>query len=315
MKRNLILIGAFALLLIVYLLTRSSEQVVSTDRPFIQCDSAKVTSIKVENKDGKIELAKQGEDWTVVGATEYPANKRSVGDAVSKLGQMKKLSMITEKSDRYAEFEVDDETATRVSVTQQGKTTVFLLGKAGSSMQTSFARLQGSKEVWEIGGNYAGTLKKKPTEWRDKTITDLNMADIKKVTLQYPKNVISLALVDSVWKVDAGKAQFDGDKSLVERLTRMISKISTVEFADTLAPDAFNNPELHLVVELSSGDPIDFKLIPKDAEGSQYFLRKAGARTDFVIYKATYTALAKKADDFKKKEDEPASASAKKPRV
>lgn len=308
MKRTGLLVLVLLVLLGIYFLTKTSENVVSADRPFIQCDSAKVTEIKVESKDGIAVLTKRGEEWVVSSGMEYPANKKNVGDALSKLGQMKKLTQITDKADRYAEFEVDDATAAKVSVTQQGKTVIFLLGKSGSTMQTSFARLQGSKEVWEIGGNYAGVLKRRPSDWRDKTITDFNMSDIRKVSLVYPKETLTVSLEDTTWKVNTGKTEFVSDKSFVERLTRMISKISTVEFADTLPPDAFNNPDLHLVAELSTGDPVDFKLIPKDAEASQYYLRKAGARTDFVIYKATFTALAKKAEDFKAKPEETATA-------
>ena len=67
-----------------------------------------------------------------------------------------------------------DSGATRVTIGEGNKSSTFLLGKAGPTMQTSYARLATSKEVWEIAGNHTGTFKKKSKDWRDKTITSFD---------------------------------------------------------------------------------------------------------------------------------------------
>jgi hypothetical protein len=222
---------------------------------------------------------------------------------------MKKLSMITERAERYPDFQVTDSGATRVTIGQGGKTESFVLGKAGPTMQTSYARQGSSKEVWEIAGNHTGTFKRKSKDWRDKTITDVDMNTINKVIIEYPQQTLSLTLADSVWTVDTGKEKFTGGRELVERLTRMISKISAVDFADTLSREAFDHPEARIVATLTTGEVIEFKLIPKDAEANQYFLRKEGAAADFVVYKSTANALMKKPEDFRAKSEDDAARS------
>ncbi len=303
-NRNILLLGTLVVLIGIYWFMQKSKPVVETDRPFVSADSAKVDLVRIESPDETVELVKEGEKWWMNKPVRYPAAEKNVQMAVQKLKEMKKLAMITEKADRYSDFQVSDSGATRVTIGQGGKTTTFLVGKSGPSMQTTYARLANSKEVWEIAGNHAGTFKKKAKEWRDKTITDLDMNAITKVVIEYPQQTVTAALVDTTWKITAGNQQFEADKSLVERLTRMISKISAVDFADTLGANAFDKPEAHIVATLNSGETVDLRLIPKGAAANQYFLRKDGASSDFVIYKSTASALMKKADDFKAKPEE-----------
>jgi hypothetical protein len=227
-----------------------------------------------------------------------------VQTAIQKQQEMKNLSMVTERPDRYADFQVADSGATIVTIGQGGKNTSFLLGKPGPTLQTSYARQVASKEVWEIAGNHSGTFNRKAKEWRDMKITTVDMNAIQSVVLEYPSQSVRLSLADSVWKVDTGKEQFEASKDLAERLTRMISKFSAVDFADTLAPEAFDKPEAHIIATLNTGETIDLKLIPKDEAKSQYYVRKQGASSDFVIYKSTADALMKKPEDFKQKDDQ-----------
>ena len=161
--------------------------------------------------------------------------------------------------------------------------------------------MEGSNEIWEIAGSHASTFKRKAKDWRDKTITELNQADIRKITLKYPDQTVSLVLEDTTWKISAGALKFDGEKGLVDRLTGLLSRMSGVDFADTLAPNAFDKPDLDLTAEMADGTTVDLKLIPKDEKAEQYFLRKAGASADFVIYKSTANVLMKKGEDFRSK--------------
>lgn len=310
-NRNVVLVIALVVLIGIYWFMKKSEPVVEADRPFVRADSAKVDLIRIEMPDETVELKKEDNTWWVTQPMRYPAAEKTVQSAIQKLNEMKRLSLITERPDRFADFQVTDSGATRVTIGQGSKTTTFVLGKAGPTMQTSYARMASSKEVWEIAGNHIGTFKRKSKDWRDKTITNVEMSAINKVVIEYPKQTINVTLVDTVWHVDAGKEQFDASKELVERLTRMIAKISAVDFADTLSKDAFNSAEAHIVANLTTGEIIDLRLIPKDKEGNQYFLRKDGAPADYVIYKSTASALMKKPEDFKAKAESTTAKSGK----
>jgi hypothetical protein len=312
MKRSITLILALAVLLGIYWLVQSRRPVVSAARPFVEYDSAAVNLMRVETATDTIELRKEGDLWNLVVPLKFPAAQNTVQQAISRLRDMEKLTLITKNTDRHSEFQVNDTLGVKVTIGQGNKRTVFYVGRTGPTGQTTYARMANANDVWEIGGNQATTFKRKAKDWRDKTITEFNGGDFRKITLHYPDQTLTLALEDTVWKVDAGREQFDGERDLVERLTNLLSRMSGVDFADTLAANAFDQPVFQLEAEFASGQTLDLKLIAKDAEATQYYLRKAGATADYVIYKSTANALMKKAEDFKSKagdeEDLPAKA-------
>ncbi|RPH95437.1 DUF4340 domain-containing protein [candidate division KSB1 bacterium] len=316
MKRSLVLLVVLVVLLGIYWLVQSKRPIVSAARPFVECDSAKVDFLRIQTAADTVEMRKEGEQWTVTYPLKYPAAQKTVTAAVGKFREMEKLTLITKNTSRHGEFQVDDALGVKVTVGQGKKTTTIYIGRSGPTGQTSYARADGTNDVWEIGGSQSATFKRKVKDWRDKTITELNQADFRKIVLEYPDHKITLTLNDSLWDVDAGKEKFVGTKDLVGRLTGMLSRMSGVDFADTLAPNAFNASVFHLQAELNDGQSVDLRLIPKDPEGNQFFLRKAGAQADYVIYKSTAGALMKKAEDFREKPetaspDSPAKAKAK----
>jgi hypothetical protein len=300
MKRSVLLIIVLIVLLGIYWIVQSHKPVVKANRPFVEVDSAKVTSLILKTADDSVEMAKQGEEWMLTQPVQYPAAAKTIASTLGQFRTMTRLSMITENPDRFREFQVDDSAGVKVTVGGGKKNVTFYLGKM-SSAGNSYARLDGSNEIWEIAGNAASMFKRKARDWRDKTITEIPAADFRKITLIYPDQTIILTQVDSVWKVTDNRGQFPAAKGTVERITGLLSRLSTVEFADTLSPAAFDKPELHLQAELADGETLDLKLIPKDAEATQYYVRKDGAKADFVVYKATANVLMKKSDDFKEK--------------
>jgi hypothetical protein len=315
MKRPLLLLAVLLVLLGVYWLVQSGKPVVEADRPFMAVDSAKVNKLDVVASGESVQLVKQGDNWMMTQPVNYPAASKTVEAAVGKLKDMKKLALVTEKKDRFSEFQVDDSAGTKVTVGDGAKTYTMYVGKM-SPTGNSYARMDGSDQVWEVGGGNSGMFKRKAKDWRDKTITELSTADMKKFTLVYPGQTITVEKQDTLWNVTDGKSSFVAQKSTMDRLTNMLSRMQTVDFADTLPPTAFDSPALDLKVELTTGEPVELKLIPKGEDATQYYVRKTGASADFVIYKATADVLMKKLDDFKeqpaKKPVEPAKGKAKK---
>ena len=131
MKRSLILIVVLVVLLGLYWLVQSKRPVVSADRPFVKCDSAAVSLLRVEAAPDTVELMKEGDNWILVRPLRYPAATRTVASAVGRFKQMQKLSMVTDRVERASEFQVDDVSGTKVTVGQGGKRQTFYLGKAG----------------------------------------------------------------------------------------------------------------------------------------------------------------------------------------
>ena len=80
--------------------------------------------------------------WKLAQPVPYPAASKTVDAAVGKITAMKRLSLITEKPERFNEFQVGDSAGTKVTVSDGKKQTTFYVGKASSS-GNSYARLDG----------------------------------------------------------------------------------------------------------------------------------------------------------------------------
>lgn len=304
MKKAVTLVVILVVLLLVYWMVESEKPVVSTDQQFISADSASITKLVIHSATNDVTLDKQGGVWMVEGDKPYPANERTLGLALSKFAQMSKKALISERPEKFTDMEVDDSLGVKVTVYVGDKPTTIYIGKAGPTFQTSYVRLDGSNEIWEVAGNHRSSFDKKREDWRDKTINHYEMTDFQKFTLNYPDHSFTLEQLDTLWQINTGTQLIDGDAKLVERLTRMISRINAVDFADTLAEDTFDKPDFQIIADLVSGEKADIKL--KKFGDDKFYLRKAGAVSDYVIYKATAEAMMKQPDDFIRKDEEKA---------
>ncbi|MBU1706506.1 DUF4340 domain-containing protein [bacterium] len=298
MKRTLLLLGVFILLVGAFVLMRSSEPVAKKAKPFIEVDSASVKGLGIVYGQDSVYLAHRDDGWWLEYPIEYPATERTVGTAVGKLESMSIEGLITDNPESFAKYEVDT-VGVRVHVLAHGKSTGFIIGKNASDFQHTYMRYIGQNDVWLVKGSYRNVFGKALKDWRNRTITDLPMESVRKVEIIYPEETISLTWQDSLWNVTAPGKNFEGETSLVERLLRLMCKINTVEFLDTLKDVSFEKPEAILRAEIDGYEPLELKLVPFDEKGEKYVLEKTGALTHFIIYKATATTLMKRAEDFR----------------
>ena len=298
MKRTLLLLGVFILLIGALWLMRSTEPVVKKAKPFIEADSASVKGLGIVYGPDSVYLAHRDDGWWLEYPIEYPAAERTVGTAVGKLASMSIEGLITDNPESFAKYEVDT-VGLRVHVVAEGKSAGFIIGKNASNFQQTYMRHVGQNDVLLVKGSYRNVFGKTLKDWRDRTITELPMEAVRKVEIIYPEETISLAWQDSLWKVTAPGKNFDAETPLVERLLRLMCRINTVDFLDTLTDVSFEKPEAILRAEFEGGEPLELKLIPLDEQGEKYVLEKTGALTHFIIYKATATTLMKRAEDFR----------------
>lgn len=301
MKRSLILLMILVALIGIYWAVQSSRPVAKADRPFVALDTAKVVMLRVESATDVVELSRRGAQWFVTAPLEFPATSRNVEQALGRLTEMKMLTLITNRAERFAEFQVDDETGVKVEASDGKTTAAFRLGKMGPTGGTCYARMEGSNDVWEISGNQTPSFKRAVKDWRDKTISEYDREDFLKFTVEFPGQSFTLTRQDTTWKAKSEAEEFDADKNQVSRLTGLLSRMSGVDFADTLSSGAFDSPACRIVAEFVTGETLDLRLIPRSDDDNQYFVRKAGALADYVIYKSTADVLIRKLSEYKPK--------------
>ena len=315
-----ILLAVLALQLIIWGLLSIDRNVVKEKQNFLASDTGAVNFIHIKNKDGEVTLKKVGGAWRVAEPYNYQANPSYMNTLLKKLAELQFESLITTKKDKYVDYEVEGDEAAYVEVGVEGaKIDKFYCGKPSKTYTHTYMRPADSDEVWLVAGTPRSSFTRKPGEWRDKKIIDLDKNMIERILIKFPDEVVevrrqiaspltdsTLVSADTSWQVipQRGKPFAPSDK-IMNRIRNTAGKMNAMEFKvsgkDTI-PD-FSKPDLTVEIFLEGDQREVLDFVPDTGEENRYIVRKNGdMNTVFVVYQSTFKNLAKRPDDFIEKE-------------
>ena len=315
-----ILLAVLVLQLIIWGLVSTDRNVVREQKDFLANDTGAVNYIHIKNKDGEVTLKKVGGAWRMTEPYNYQANPSYMNTLLKKLEELKYESLITSKKDKYTDYEVEGDEAAYVEVgVEGGKIDKFYCGKPSKSYSHTYLRRADSDEVWMVVGTPRSSFTRKPNEWRDKKILDLDKSMIERILIKFPDEVVelrrqiaspltdeTLIAADTSWQVipQRGKPFAPSDK-VMNRVRNTASKMNSMDFkvagTDTI-PD-FSKPDLTVEIFLEGDQREVLDFVPDTSAENRYVLRKNGdMNTVFVVYQSTFKNLAKRPVDFIEKE-------------
>jgi len=324
-RTTMVLAGILVLQLVVWGITSIDRQHVTEQKPFLSQDTSQIDYVHIKNKDGEVTLQKVGGNWKVTSPYNFPANDSYTGTLVEKLAELKLESFITGSKDKWKDYEVDDSSAAYVEAGRQGGVMdKFYCGKPSKTYTHTYIRRAGSDDVWLVSGTPRSSFTRRPKDWRDKSILELDRTMIERVELKFPDETVTLVrdisspkqdttLVkgDTTWKVMTGKGSpLMADDKPLNRFFNTLSKLRALDFLDVgtdTLPD-MTTPEFTVEVFLEGNqhEVVDFKAQP--GEEKHWAVRKHGVEsTMFMIYESSVKNLMKRAPEFKeekKKKDE-----------
>lgn len=300
-KTLLILSGLVVVLLVLFLLTRENTIPKAEVHMIAEIDSALVTEITIEKEDQTLTLTRKEDGWYITRPIDYMATKSFVKTLLGKLTGMRIESKITDKKERWADFEVDDAKGKKVTVKQGDKTDTFIIGKVASGYRQSYARLLDEDTVYLINGSYASSLNRKVDNWREKKVADIKDTAIIGVVT----DKLTLKKEDDGWRITPKKGEsFLADEDKVKRHLGSISRLRTAEFPDSsdYASINFDKPLHFMKVELSSGDTREIKFYTDPSQEDRYFFTYHKKPYVFRCYGAILRQLIRDPDEFKAEE-------------
>jgi hypothetical protein len=243
---NKILLIALVVLLSGFVLSklfRSPGRERNLKEKLLALDTAKVSSIHIApagDEKKVIRLARAGHSWTIDnGQHKGKVELVGVKNALSAVAEIRPARMITQKKEKWETYNVDS-TGTHVKVfAGEAVAGEFWVGK--NTTGTSYVRLAGDNEVYEIAAPIESYFNKTFSGWRDKSFSRLEPEKVSAITFQYPG--------DSSFVLRKGKNKWRSDNLEVDSasVARYLSKLRSKQiptFEENFVPQAEASYEL-----------------------------------------------------------------------
>ncbi|MBF8248225.1 MAG: hypothetical protein HW374_1025 [Bacteroidetes bacterium] len=237
MKRNVLLVGVFGVLLIVaYLVLQKPGELStageSTGRLF-EIDSLAVDKMEIKTAALDILLEKKGVEWFIERPLADKADPAAVANAIHQARTLDVSGIVSSNPEKHPVFQVDS-SGTAVTVYEKGSAKAsFVAGKVSPGFTDTYVRDAGSKNVSSVTGTFGYVFTRALREWRSKAISTVPQESIKDVKFQFGDTTFTLVYKDTVWVIGKDVA----DMSVTQSLVGGLSNVTVDDFIDsTLSP-------------------------------------------------------------------------------
>ena len=165
-------------------------------------------------------LKKTGKGW-VLEPGGYPADAGTVQQMIKKLEGLKRLELVSRKKyfDRYG---LTPDERVRVGLrTGEEDLMTLMIGKTSSTGRHTYLLYDDREIVYQASGNLRSLFSKNLEELRDKTVMDINVADVDRFIVEKGNLSYTFSRVEDEEKVDESSDGKDG-KSVKEKSYRWV---------------------------------------------------------------------------------------------
>lgn len=290
MKKTLIALGAFAVLLIAVLATREKDVSVGVPKLTL-APMGDVTGIEVSGP-VQAKLVKENGKWLV---GQYPADEAQVKSALDLLKDFKADDFVTEKAERHAELQVDDQKGTKVQFTTATGAGWSLLFGTNAKPRGFYVRDPKSNAVFVTQSYLGMQLKKSVSQWRDKVIATAPAADITKLVIARGGESMTLSNVNGQWELEPKPAApYRFDAVAAGQLVQQLGMLRAQDFTD----DASIEADATLTATLKDGKRQVLTVSKKRPDGNA-LARLDGNPQTYVLAGWSVDQLIKSQDDLR----------------
>ena len=223
----------------------------------------------------------------IASPTKYAADEASVTDAVGKGKDLRITNTISTNPSKQSVYAVDS-TATLVLVfANNNQVAAFRVGKPSSSWTETYARKEGSNEVYSVQGVLSSTFLKGANDWRDKTILKIDQSKLSNIKFQFGDTTFALAKKDSTnWVIGS-------DSTINSNVTSFLSSLANFQTDEFVDSTITVMPKLAAAIELQ-GTQLRFY---KRADG-RYYVQSSASPQWFAVQEWKAGQLLKRKKDF-----------------
>jgi len=233
----LIVLAGFAYFRFFEMKRPSTEEAKRQAQNVVNFDRNKIDGIVIQNGDQKIEIRRRENKWRLETPIKDQADGAVVENLLSDLENWQKEGTIpakdidTDKS-KLAEYGLSNPKL-KLKLLGREKPPEILFGKDAALEGRMYVRFQNSKETYLATQSVRKDIDKKPEEFRDKKLTDVATAQVRRITLKTPAGEMELEKRGEHWEIlKPLRARADDGK-----VGDLISQITSARIQQFVADD------------------------------------------------------------------------------
>ena len=233
----IVVIAGFAYFRFFEMKRPGTEEAQRQSRNMVNFDRTKIDGIVIQNGDQKIEIRRRDNKWRLETPIKDQADNALVETLLSDLENWQKEGTIPAKEidsdkSKLAEYGLNNPKL-KLKLLGHDRPPEILFGKEAAMEGRMYVRFQNSKETFLAGQSVKKDIDKKPEEFRDRKLTDLSNAQVRRVILKTPAGEIELEKKDTNWKIlKPLRARADDQK-----VNDLISQVTSARIGQFVADD------------------------------------------------------------------------------
>lgn len=215
----------------------STEEARRQAQNVVNFDRSKIDGIVIQNGDQKIEIRRRENKWRLETPIKDQADGALVENLLSDLEAWQKEGTIPAKDidadkSKLTEYGLNNPKL-KLKLLGRDKPPEILFGKDAALEGKMYVRFQNSKETFLATQSVKKDIDKKPEEFRDRKLTDVTAAQVRRVTLKTPAGEMELNKNGEHWDIlKPLRARADDGK-----VSDLISQITSARIQQFIADD------------------------------------------------------------------------------
>jgi hypothetical protein len=215
----------------------STEEARQQAQNVVNFDRDKIDGIVIQNGDQKIEIRRRENKWRLETPIKDQADGALVENLLSDLESWQKQGTIPAKDiqadkSKLTEYGLNNPKL-KLKLLGRDKPPEILIGKDAALEGRMYVRYQNSKEAFLATQSVKKDIDKKPEEFRDRKLTDVTTAQVRRITLQTPAGEMELEKKGDHWDIlKPLRARADDGK-----VGDLISQITSARIQQFVADD------------------------------------------------------------------------------
>src|SRR5215471_5339475 len=201
----IIALGVFAYLRFFEIKQPTTEEAKRQSQNVVNFDRSKINGMVIQNGDEKIDIRRRDNKWRLETPIKDQADASLIENLLSDLENWQKGGTIPAKEidadkNKLAEYGLN-KPKLKLKLLGHDRPPEILFGKDTAMEGRIYVRFQNSKETFLAAQSVKKDIDKKPEEFRDRKLTDLSTAQVRRLVLKTPAGEIELEKKDTHWEI------------------------------------------------------------------------------------------------------------------